>query len=75
LISQLRERNKIYLLTKKLKIKKLRIKKLELIKVELFFIKVVKRSINYELDLFKNAKVFLVFYILLLKPIDSNISI
>ena len=69
--SQLKKKNKVYLLTKNLKIKK-KSKKLDHVKVESFFIKEVKRLINYELDLPKNAKVFLVFHILLLKPIDPN---
>jgi len=33
----------------------------------LFFVKKIKKLINYKLDLLKNIKVFLVFYILLLK--------
>jgi len=33
----------------------------------LFFVKKAKKSINYKLNLFKNIKIFLVFYILLLK--------
>jgi len=33
----------------------------------LFFVKKTKKLINYKLDLSKNVKVFLVFYILLLK--------
>jgi len=33
----------------------------------LFFVKKIKRLINYKLDLSKNIKIFLVFYILLLK--------
>jgi len=37
----------------------------------LFLVKKVKKSINYELDLFKNAKVFLIFYISLLKLANS----
>ncbi len=45
------------------------------IKIKLFFVKKTKKSINYKLDLFKNVKVFLVFYILLLKLIDSSIFI
>jgi len=36
----------------------------------LFFVKKTKRLVNYKLDLFKNVKVFLVFYILLLKLVD-----
>jgi len=61
----------MYLLTKNLKIKK-KSKKLNYVKVESFFIKEVKKSINYELDLFKNVKVFLIFYISLLKLVDSS---
>ena len=45
------------------------------IKIKLFFVKKTKKSINYKLDLFKNVKVFLVFYILFLKLIDSSIFI
>jgi hypothetical protein len=65
----------MYLLTKNLKIKKLKKRKLNYVKVELFFIKIIKKSMNYKLDLLKNVKVFLIFYILLLKSIDLNISI
>jgi hypothetical protein len=72
--SQLKERNKIYLLTKNLKIRK-KSKKLDHVKIESFFIKAVKKSINYELDLLKNAKVFLVFHISLLKSVDPSTSI
>jgi len=61
----------MYLLTKNLKIRK-KSKKLNHVKVESFFIKEVKRSINYELDLFKDAKVFLVFHISLLESADPS---
>jgi len=61
----------MYLLTKNLKIRK-KSKKLNHVKVESFFIKEVKRSVNYELDLLKDAKVFLVFYISLLKSVDPS---
>jgi len=64
----------MYLLTKNLKIRK-KSKKLDHVKVESFFIKEVKRLVNYELDLPKNAKVFLVFYISLLKSVDPSTSI
>ncbi len=64
----------MYLLTKNLKIRR-KSKKLNHVKVEPFFIKEVKGSINYELDLLKNAKVFLVFYISLLELVDPNTSI
>ncbi len=56
----------MYLFTKNLKTRKLN-KKLNYVKVKLFLVKKTKRLINYELDLLKNVKVFLVFYILLLK--------
>jgi len=72
--SQLKEGDKVYLLTKNLKIRK-KSKKLDHVKVEPFFIKEVKGPVNYELDLLKDAKVFLVFYISLLKSIDPNTSI
>ena len=61
----------MYLLTKNLKIRK-KSKKLDHVKVESFFIKAIKESINYELDLPKNVKVFLIFYISLLKLVDLN---
>ncbi len=61
----------MYFFTKNLKTRKLS-KKLNYIKVELFFVKKTKELINYTLDLFKNAKVFLIFNILLLKLIDFN---
>jgi hypothetical protein len=64
----------MYSLTKNLKIKRLN-KKLNYIKIQLSFIKIVKRLINYKLDLLKNVKIFLIFYILLLKLIDFNIFI
>ncbi len=53
-------------MTKNFKIRKLS-KKLNYIKVKLFFVKKTKRLINYELNLLKNVKIFLIFYILLLK--------
>ncbi len=64
--SQLKKRDKIYLLTKNLRTKKLS-KKLNYIKVGPFLVKKTKKSVNYKLDLFKNARIFSVFYILLLK--------
>ncbi len=64
----------MYLLTKNLKIRK-KSKKLNHVKIELFFIKEVKESVNYELDLLKNVRVFLVFYISLLKSVDLSTSI
>jgi hypothetical protein len=68
---QLKEKNKIYLFTKNLKTRKLS-KKLNHVKVESFLVKKIKRSVNYELDLLKDAKVFSVFHISLLESADST---
>ncbi len=70
--SQLKERNKVYLLTKNLRTKKSS-KKLNYVKVGSFLVKKTKKSVNYKLDLFKNVRIFPVFYILLLKSADSII--
>ncbi len=59
---------------KNLKIRKLS-KKLNHVKVESFLIKKTKKLVNYELDLLKDAKVFLIFYILLLKLANSITSL
>ncbi len=64
----------MYLLTKNLKIRK-KSKKLDHVKVESFFIKAIKKSVNYELDLPKDARVFLVFHISLLESADPSTSI
>jgi len=71
---QLKKKDKIYLLTKNLKIRK-KSKKLDHVKVESFFIKAIKESVNYELDLLKDARVFLVFHISLLKSADPSTPI
>ena len=60
MISQLKKIEKIYLNTKNLKYKKNSKKKnqkLNYVKIESFFIKKIKKTINYELNLFKNVKV------------------
>jgi hypothetical protein len=71
---QLKEKDKVYLLTKNLKTRK-KSKKLDHVKVESFFIKAVKGPINYELDLPKDAKVFSVFHISLLESADPSTPI
>ena len=71
----LKKGNKIYLFAKNLKINKKRSKKLDHVKVESFFIKIIKGRTNYELDLSIDAKIFLVFHILMLKSTHSNTSI
>ena len=68
----LKKRNKIYFYTKNLKINKRRSKKLDHVKVELFLIKIVKKSINYELNFLINVKIFFVFHIFVLKSTHSN---
>ena len=73
--SLLKKGNKVYLLTKNLRINKRRNKKLNHVKVEPFFIKNVKGRINYELNLSNDAKIFFVFHIFVLKSTHSNVSI
>lgn len=72
---QLKEGDKVYLLTKNLKVKKPRRKKLDHVRVGPFLIKAVKGPVNYELDLPKDAKVFPVFHISLLEPADPSTPI
>ena len=65
----------MYLSIKNLKYKKKnkkKSKKFDSIKIESFFIKTIKESINYELNLSANVKVFSIFHVFLLKSIDSN---
>ena len=64
----------MYLLTKNLKTRTPS-KKLDYIKVGPFFIKEVKGSQNFELNLLKDAKVHPVFYISLLEPADPGTPI
>ena len=75
---QLKEGDKVYLITKNLRYRKKdrkRSRKLDQVKVGPFFIKAVKGSINYELDLPQDAKVFPVFHISLLELADPNTPI
>ena len=67
----LKKRNKVFLLTRNLK-RKGKSKKLNSIKIEAFFIKEIKESKSYELNLSKNVKIHSIFNIFLLKSIDSN---
>ena len=69
--SQLKEKDKVYFLTKNLTTKKLN-KKLDHTKIESFFIKAVKRSVNYELSLPKNTRIHSIFHINLLKSADLS---
>ena len=74
IISLLKKENKIYLFTKNFKTKKSN-KKLNHVKVDLFFIKKVKESKTYELNLFKKIKIFSVFDISLLELANFSTSI
>ena len=71
---QLKKGDKVYLLTKNLKTR-IPSKKLDYVKVGPFFIKEVKGSQNFELDLPKDAKVHPVFHISLLEPADPGTPI
>ena len=72
--SQLKEKNKVYLLTKNLTIRRLN-KKLDHTKIESFFIKAVKRSVSYELSLPKNTRIHSIFHINVLESADLSIFI
>ena len=71
---QLKEGDKIYLLTKNLRTKKAS-KKLNHVKVGPFFIKQQKGSVNYELNLSSDIKIHSIFHVSLLKSADSETSI
>ena len=58
-----------------MKINKEKNKKLDHVKVESFFIKVVKKRINYELNFFVDARIFFVFHVFILKSTYSKILI
>ena len=73
--SQLKKKNKVYLLIRNLKLLKERSKKLNHIKIKSFFITVQKRFMNFKLNLLQNAKIHKMFHISLLKLIDSDIFI
>ena len=68
---QLKEGDKVYLLTKNLRTTRPS-KKLDHVKVGPFLIKRVKGPVNYELELPPDAKVHPVFHVSLLEPADSN---
>ena len=70
----LKEEDKIYFFTKNFK-RKNKNKKLNSIKIEAFIIKKIKEFKNYELNLSKNARIYSIFDIFLLKLVDPNIFI
>ena len=60
----------MYLNIKNLKYKKKnkkRSKKFDSVKIESFFIKTIKKSINYELNLSTNVKIFSIFHVFFIK--------
>ena len=71
---QLKKRNKVYLLTKNLKTQQPS-KKLNHQKIEPFYIKQVKKSVNYKLKLPPDTQIHPVFHISLLEPADSKMSV
>ena len=68
---QLKERDKVYLLTKNIKSKRPS-KKLDHVKVRLFLIKQQKGLVNYELDLPRDTNIHPVFYVSLLELVDTQ---
>jgi hypothetical protein len=68
---QLKKGDKVYLLTKNLRTRR-PTKKLDHVKVRLFFILRQISPVNYRLKLPKDAKIYLVFHILLLEPADPK---
>ena len=74
-VSELKMRNKIYLLIKNLRVKKSRICKLNHVRVESFLIEKIKESINYQLQLSADIKIYSVFHIFLLKSVNAEISL
>ena len=71
----LEKENKVYFLTKNLKINKKRSKKLDHVRIESFFVKIVKGRVNYKLNLLDDAKIFSIFHVFVLKSTHSNTSI
>ena len=71
---QLKERNKVYLLTKNLQTKKSS-KKLDHKKIRSFYIRAAREEISYKLHLSSNIRIHSVFHILLLEPADSSTPI
>ena len=67
----LKERDKIYLLRQNIKIVQSS-NKLDYTKLGPFQVKRVKNKMNYELDLPKKMRIFLIFYISLLEPANLN---
>ena len=69
--SLLKKENKVYLFTKNFKMKKSN-KKLDHVNIGSFFIKKIKESKTYELDLLKGIRIFSVFDISLLESVNPS---
>ena len=69
--SQLKKKDKVYLLTKNLKTKRLN-KKLNHVKIGSFLIDKKIKSINYQLLLSSNVKIYSTFHVSLLESTDSK---
>ena len=72
--SQFKKENKVYLLTKYLRIIKVN-KKLDHKKVSLFYIKEKRSDVNFELELLNWIKIYLVFHVEKLESADSETSV
>jgi len=70
----LREKNKVYLFTRNITIKRPN-KKLNYKKIKLFKIKKSIKGISFKLNLPKIIKIYLMFYVLLFKPVNKEILI
>ncbi len=70
----LKERDKVYLLRRNIKTKRSS-NKLDHIKLKSFKILKVKRSVNFKLNLSAFMRIHSIFYIFLLKSVNSNTSI
>ena len=71
---QLKEEDKVYLLTKNLQTKKSS-KKLDHKKVRSFYIKAAREEVSYELHLSADIRIHSVFHVSLLEPADSSTPI
>lgn len=67
---QLKERDKVYLSTKNLRIKRPKTKKLDHAEVGPFWVQKQTWPVNYQLELPPDAKIDLVFHVLLLQSAD-----
>ena len=70
----LKEGDKVYLLRRNIRSDK-PIKKLDTVKLGPFKILRKKRPVNYELELPKRMRIYLVFYVLLLEPVTPDATL